>query len=254
MEPLVPHPGRPDGVCDGVEGARTKIRQLDRAGADVVRIYATGFVASPGIEMPPLFSQEELTTMVGEARSRGLPVVAHCHGSVGAVMAAKAGVAGIERGVNLDARSAAALAKNGVYLVPTLSASAAAVEMAGDGPNRDRAKRIFDAHLQSVRRAVKEGVKIALGSGAGPVPHGEALTELLLLSEAGLSATEAIAAATVNGADLLGAKGELGSIQKGKRADLLLLRKNPLEDLSSPADRENTGLIMKDGEIVHRVM
>ncbi|MHC5040626.1 MAG: metal-dependent hydrolase family protein [Planctomycetota bacterium] len=256
-EPLIPHPGRPTGVCDGEEGVRAKVREVIRAGADVIKVYATGRLTAGGEDPPPLFTAAELSAVVDEARTRGLRVMAHAQGSEAARFAAEAGVASIEHGYRLNAKAIRALAKAGTVLVPTLAASAAAAEAArhsGDAENAERAAGIHREHLASVRRAVKAGVRIALGSNGGRRPHGEALQELALLAEAGLSPADVIVAATRNGAELLGLQEDVGVIEAGKQADLVLLRKNPLDDLASPTRKENVLLLMKEGEIIHSVL
>ncbi|MHC4600960.1 MAG: amidohydrolase family protein [Planctomycetota bacterium] len=256
-EPLIPHPGRPAGVCDGEESVRAKVREVIRAGADVIKVYATDGPAQDGGDPPPLFTAGELAAVVEEGRSRGLRVMAHAQGSEAALLAAEAGVASIEHGFRLDARAIRALAKAGTVLVPTLVVSAAAAEAARHDEDKEEGRRAAEAHrehLASVRRAVKAGVRIALGSNGGRLPHGEALQELPLLAEAGLSPSEVIVAATRNGAELLGLQEDVGVIEEGKQADLVLLRKNPLENLGVPARRENILLLMKEGEIIHSIL
>jgi imidazolonepropionase-like amidohydrolase len=233
------------------------VREVIRAGADVIKVYATGGPVPSGGDPPALFTAAELNAVVDEARSRGLRVMAHAQGSEAARLAAEAGVASIEHGTRLNVKALRALAKAGTVLVPTLVHSKASAEAArekGDPEEAERVEAVHREHLDSVRSAVKAGVRLALGSNGGRRPHGEALRELALLGEAGLSPAEAITAATRNGAELLGLQDDVGVIEAGKQADLVLLGADPLKDLTAPARRENILLLMKEGEVIHTTL
>jgi imidazolonepropionase-like amidohydrolase len=256
---FLPHPGRPSGLCDGPEEFRRMAREVLRAGADVLKIWATGVPRDAGEEARTEISAAELAAAAEEAKRAGVPLMVHASGSEGATLAANAGAASVERGVRLDAAACDALARKGVFLVPSLLSSALAAEAASDPraaplAGADRARRLLDEHVASVGRALKAGVKIAMGSDAGTVPHGENLRELAWLAKAGLSPLHALSAGTRHGAEVLGMEKETGTLQPGKRADLVAVRRNPLEDLESLARRDNLALVMKDGEIVHRTV
>lgn len=255
----LPHPGRPSGTCDGPDGVRRKVREVLRAGADVVKLCATGGPRLGGEDSRTEFTPAELAAAVEEAKRAGVPVMAHANGAEGAALAASAGAASVEHGVRLDDAACDAMARRGAFLVPTLLASAAAAEAGPDAGAAslmvaERAKRILDEHLASVTRAVKAGVKIAMGSDAGVAPHGENLRELVWLGRAGLSPMQALVAGTRTGAELLGMDKDAGTVQAGKRADLVAVRRNPLQDLETLTRREDLVLVMKDGEIVHRAL
>jgi imidazolonepropionase-like amidohydrolase len=230
----VPHPGRPDGVVDGVEQMRQRVRELIRAGADVIKVCTSGGVLSP-LDDPrhPQFSPEELAVCVAEAAAAGLGVMAHAHGKPGIKNALVAGVRSIEHGIYLDDECIDLMLHNSTWLVPTLLAPVALLESIDAGaqvPQNvvDKLRAIIDIHRNAVTRAIAAGVQIAMGTDSGVFPHGRNTDELALMAAAGMTGEQALVAATSSAARLLGAHDRIGQILPGLQADLTLIEGNPL--------------------------
>lgn len=225
---FVPHPGRPDCVVDGVEAMRKRVRELVRAGADTIKVCASGGVMSTRDDpRHPQFSYDELATCVEEAASTGVSVMAHAHGAAGIKQALRAGVRSIEHGVFIDDECVELLRSTGAWLVPTLSAPVALVEAIDHGmvvpPEVEaKARGIADTHLDAVALAHAGGVRMAMGTDSGVFPHGSAPRELAWLLRAGLSPAEALHTANASAADLLD-RPDLGRIAVGCVADLVVL-------------------------------
>lgn len=250
------HPGHPDGICDGVDGVRQKVREVLRAGADIVKICATGGVMSP-TDHPEFvqYSPEELDAIVREAAYRhGTKVMAHAQGAQGIKQALRAGVHSIEHGIYLDDEAIDLFLESEAYLVPTLLAPLAVLEAGEEGGMPDygvrKAREVIEIHSDSVQRAYQAGVKIAMGTDAGVMPHGTNLRELGLMVGIGMSPMESIVATTKTAAECLGWDDRLGTIEAGKLADLVIARTDPLADIRSLEDTENLVLVLKDGEVV----
>jgi imidazolonepropionase-like amidohydrolase len=251
------HPGRPDGICDGVPEVRKKVREMFRAGADVIKVCSTGGVLSP-TDHPEFtqFSIEELKVMVEEAHfRRGAKVMSHAQGSEGIKNAIRAGIHSIEHGIYLDDEAIELMLEHGTFLVPTLLAPIAVLEIgetSGKMPEYGirKARETIEAHRESIARAYRAGVKIAMGTDAGVMPHGTNLRELGLMMDCGMSAMEAIVATTKMSAECLGWDDDLGTLEPGKIADLVMTPINPLENLRALEDTNNITLVIKDGQIV----
>lgn len=247
---LVPHPGRPACVVDGVEAMRLRVRELARAGADVIKVCASGGVMSTRDDPHhPQFSYDELAVCVAEAADHGLGVMAHAHSAEGIRRALAAGVRSIEHGVHLDDAGIEALLDRDAWLVPTLLAPVALVEAIDAGMRvppevEDKARRIADGHLAAVTRAHEAGVKIALGTDSGVFAHGQNHRELGLLAAAGMRPEEVLATSRV-GAELLGLD-DVGTVTTGARADLLVLD-GDWSDLARFA--ENLRMVIQDGVV-----
>ncbi len=230
LRSYLPSAAIPDPVADGPEGVRSKVREYVRAGADVIKIFATGhFAMARDGARRSLFTDAELEAIVDEAGRQGVRVMAHAHGAAGVAAAARAGVASIEHGFYLDDAAIEVMAEHGTFLVPTLLASGGMVDEASDDAGRERAAAVAEAHRAAVRRAHDRGVPIAMGTDCPVVPHGRNLEELELLTLCGLTPTEALLAATSTAARLLGLDDEIGAIAPGKRADLVVVAGDPLE-------------------------
>jgi imidazolonepropionase-like amidohydrolase len=231
----VPHPGRPDGVVDGPDQVRLRVRELIRAGADVIKICTSGGVLSPRDDpRHPQFSQEELDICVAEAAAAGLGVMAHAQGKPGIKNALLAGVRSIEHGIYLDDECIELMLERGAWLVPTLLAPKALLESADNGARippdvLDKARRIVEIHQAAVARAAEAGVKIAMGTDSGVFEHGRNTDELALMAEAGVSAEQVLVSATSSAAELLGAKDRVGQIVPGLQADLTVISGDPLD-------------------------
>ncbi len=234
MSPLgLPHRGMPDGVVDGVEAVRRKVRELIRAGADGIKVAASGGVLSPNTQSTvPQLRLDELTELVAEAGQAGRWVMAHCHSAAGARNAVAAGVRSIEHGSFLDAEVIAQMAERGTWLVPTLLASHGVSAAAAAGqqlPARvvEKAEQARDSAAGVLRMANDAGVPIAMGTDCPVSPHGTNLRELDLMVQAGLTPVQALTAATVSAAKLLQVDADLGSLEPGKRADIVVLSGDP---------------------------
>lgn len=250
------HPGMPDGRCDGRDGVRKKVREMLRAGADVVKVHATGGVLSP-TDHPQYtqFSPEELAIIVQEAAfHRGKKVMAHAQGAEGVKNAVRAGIHSIEHGIFLDDEAIDLMLEHGTFLVPTLLAPLGVLEAGEKGGMPDyglrKSREVIVAHRESISRAYEAGVKIAMGTDSAVTPHGQNLRELGLLVEIGMTPMEAIIATTLTAAECLGWEDRLGTIEAGKLADLVICRGNPLDDIHILEDHDNICLVMQDGRII----
>ena len=228
--PLLPcHAGRPPSVVDGVENMRLRVRELKRAGADVIKVCASGGVLSPRDDpRHPQFTPDELAAAVDEANATHTFVMAHAQSTQGIKNAIRAGIRSIEHGIFLDDEAIQMMLDAGTYLVPTLSAPRAVIKVAEQGGGLpeaivDKARAVVDVHIESMKRAIAAGVKVAMGTDSGVGPHGENLGELVHMVECGMTPLESISASSLVAAHLLGLEGELGSIELGKRADLVLI-------------------------------
>jgi imidazolonepropionase-like amidohydrolase len=250
---FVPHPGRPSVIVDGPDEMRKKIRELVRAGADVIKVAASGGSLSPGSKpWMPHFRDEELRVLVEEATAAGIFVMAHANGE-GAKNAVRNGIRSIEHGAFLDDETLAMMVERGTWLVPTLSASEGLLTMAELGaafPEQMLEKvRLMAAELaSSTRRAVEAGVKIAMGTDVPLYPHGKNLRELELMAGCGMTPEAVLHAATLSAAELMGVDGDLGSLEAGKKADLLLIDGSALE-ITGIAERVRS--VYQDGVLVH---
>ena len=245
----VPYPGMPSPVCDGVEGVTRKVREVVRAGADVVKICTTGGYVSPADDPHHLsFTREEVEAAVAAAADLGRPVMAHAHGTEGIKRAARAGCRSVEHGTFMDEEAAALMAERGTWLVPTLTTGAATETLANDPalPEAVRAKHtgVGRPELEAFRLAVDAGVRIAMGTDCPETPHGTNLRELELMAENGLTPAQALVAATSGAAELLGLEAELGTLEPGKRADLVVVDGDALDFRGL---RERIREVWKDG-------
>jgi imidazolonepropionase-like amidohydrolase len=251
------HPGMPDGRCDGPESVRRKVREVLRAGAEVIKVHATGGVLSP-TDHPEFtqFSPDELRVIVEEgAFRRGIRVMAHAQGSEGIKNAVRAGIHSIEHGIYLDDEAIELMLQHGTFLVPTLVAPVGVLEAgekSGAMPEYGirKAREVVDAHRESIARAYRAGVRIAMGTDAAVIPHGQNLRELGLMCDLGMTPMDILVATTRVAAECLGWQDRVGTIAEGKLADVVITSVDPLRDIHALADTANITVVMKDGRIV----
>ncbi|MDX1689714.1 MAG: amidohydrolase family protein [Acidimicrobiia bacterium] len=228
------YPGMPTGVVDGPEEMRKKVRELVRNGADVIKVATSGGVLSPRSEpRHPHFTSEELDMLVTEASDVGRHVMAHAQASEGIKRAVRSGIRSIEHGIFLDDEAIGLMLEHGTWLVPTLVAPtgvlrAAAAGLAINEASLRKAREVVEIHHESFRRAVAAGVKIAMGTDSGVTPHGENLDELALMRDGGMEPADVLVATTRSAAELLGVLDDSGTIEAGKRADLVVVDGDPL--------------------------
>jgi imidazolonepropionase-like amidohydrolase len=190
--------------------------------------------------------------MVAEAAAAGRWVMAHAQASDGIKVAIRNGVRSIEHGIYLDDEAIGMMLDRGTWLVPTLAAPRAVLELAAAGvPLADavlvKARMVLEQHTESVRRAIAAGVRVAMGTDSGVGAHGENLREVALLAECGMSPAAALHATTGSAAELLGVADELGTVQPGKRADLVVLDGDALE---VDTLRDRIRAVYQDGRLV----
>ena len=249
----VPHPGRPGGIVDGPEEMRKRVREIVRAGADVIKVCTSGGVLSPRDNPRHAhFRPDELDALLAEATAADLPVMAHAQATEGIKNAIRAGVRSIEHGIYLDDEAISMMLSAGTWLVPTLIAPFAVLDAAKNGVELPdgvvaKAQEVIGAHRESFARAVAAGVQMAMGTDSGVAQHGQNLRELVLMADSGLTPQEALVAATRSAADLLGLRDEAGELSPGKRADIVAVAGDPL-DLANL--KENIRAVYKDGRQV----
>ncbi len=239
---FLPHPGRPSGVVDGPDEVRRRVREIIRAGADVIKVATTGGVLSPRDDPRHAhFRDAEIAVMTEEATAAGLHVMAHAQGAGGIKAAIRHGVRSIEHGIFLDDEAIEMMLDAGAWLVPTLHAPRAVIAAAEAGlpiPESavEKARFVAEAHQESVRRAHQAGVRIAMGTDCGVGAHGSNLEELELMTGAGMSALDTLHATTGSAAELLDVAADRGTIRPGQRADLVVVDGSP-EDVVNLGDR-----------------
>lgn len=239
------------GVADGPEALRAKVRENIKYGADLIKVCATGGVLSLNSDVDsPQLTQAELDAIVDEAHARRRKVAAHAHGAEGAKRAIRAGVDSIEHGSLLDDEALDMMKKKGTWYVPTAMAFQGVRERADKGllpeENIRKVRAVDEARRQALRKAIAKGVRIAFGTDAGVFKHGRNAGEFALMVEAGLPPVEALRAATVNAAELLGVSSTLGTLEPGKLADVVAVPGNPLQDIRKT---ESVFFVMKEGVI-----
>lgn len=238
-------------VCNGPDDCRRATREQIRDGADVVKIAATGGVLSNvagGLNQQ--MADDEMKAIVETARSFDRKVAAHAHGVNGINAALRAGVSSIEHGTFTDDETFRLYKQTGAYYVPTLLAPAAAYRDGERGAltpaQFEKAAAARGNAEKSFARAVREGVKIAFGTDSAVSPHGKNAEEFALMVKNGMAPADAIKAATVSAADLLGVSAVAGTIEPGKDADIIAVEGDPLQNIRL---LENVGFVMKWGQV-----
>jgi imidazolonepropionase-like amidohydrolase len=241
-----------DGVADGIAAVQHKVRENIKYGADLIKVCATGGVLSLGDNpQHSQFTLEEMKAIVADAHRLGRKVAAHAHGAEGIRWAAEAGVDSIEHGSYIDDAGIAAMKEHGTYLVPTLYLGDWMIDNAGlthlPPPLLAKAQEVIPAARKNIARAFASGVKVAFGTDAAVYPHGMNAHEFAVMVRLGLTPLQAIQAATVNAADLLGWSGKVGSFEPGAWADMVAVDGDPVKDVTT---LERVKFVMKGGEVV----
>jgi imidazolonepropionase-like amidohydrolase len=249
---FLPHPGRPSGVVDGTEEVRKRVRQLVRAGADVIKVATSGGVLSASNPHHGQLRDAEIATMTEEATAAGIHVMAHAQAAAGIKAALRNGVRSIEHGIFLDDEAIDLMLQKGAWLVPTLQAPREVIAAADKGlpiptEHVEKARMLTEVHRDAVRRAHEAGVRIAMGTDAGVGAHGSNLEEVELMVDAGLSPLEALHATTGSAAELLDVASDRGTLRPGLRADLVVVEGLP-DDVSGLGDRVRS--VHLDGRLV----
>jgi imidazolonepropionase-like amidohydrolase len=244
-----PYPGFPEGRCDGIDGVRAKVREVIRAGADVIKIASSGGFFSPTDDpMHPHFSQDELDTIVATAADLDRWVMSHAHSPEAIKRAVRAGVRSVDHGTFLDADCAEMMVEAGTWLVPTLTAGDTTEELARDEKLAPEIRAKFEGlgrpEFDAFRLAAEAGVKVAMGTDCPVAPHGWNLNELTHMAANGFTPEQALHAATMSAAELMGWDDRLGSLEPGKIADVVVIRGDAL-DFDGLKDRIEQ--VWKDG-------
>jgi imidazolonepropionase-like amidohydrolase len=239
------------GVANGVDAVREQVRFNIKYGADVIKFGASAGVLSEEESVGgPQYSQEEMNAIVSETKMWGKKAAAHAHGAEAIKMAVIAGVASIEHGSLVDAEGIQLMKEHGTYLVSDVyDDEYILAEYAKLGfPEKIINKERLVGRLQreNFQKAVEAGVKIAYGTDAGVYPHGWNGKQFKWMTRYGMTPMTAIQSATVNAADLLGISKNSGSITAGKKADIIAVLINPIDDVTS---LENVQFVMKAGTV-----
>jgi len=242
------------GVADGPDQVRQRVREVIRAGAGVIKVLATGAILTLGSQPgAPEFTVEELRAAVEEANKAGLKVAAHAHSSAGAQNAIRAGVASIEHGSLLDDETLRMMKERGVFLM--MDAFASWDFWPGGTPEGrpanypaefvEKEKVSYASQVRVLRRAIELGVRIAFGTDAAVIPHGQNARLFQVYVKNGMQPIDAVRTATLNGAELLGWSDRVGSVEPGKLADIIAVPGDPLRDITV---LERVAFVMKDGK------
>lgn len=240
-----------NGVADGVDEVRKKVRFDVQQGADLIKILATGGVLSANDDPRHTgYTRDEMRAAVDEANRLGRFVAAHCHGKEGMIWASEAGVRSIEHGTYMDAEAAAVLKKHGTWYVPTLYviepilAEGNPLHISEGSLAKTREVR---GHMrEAFKTALKTGVKIAFGTDAGVFPHGTQVKEFKIYTDLGMSPMQAIATATTSAAELMGWTGKVGVVAPGSFADMVAVSGDPMKDIT---ELERVRWVMKGGKV-----
>src|SRR5881392_166094 len=243
-------PDYTDGIANGPDEIRKAVRFEVKNGANVIKAAVSGGVLSLADEVDtPQFTPAEMAALVDESHRLRKKVAVHCHGDQAAREAIEAGVDSIEHGSFMKTETLQLMKTKGTYLVPTLMATEYIMSKIDSYPPalQAKARAAGAARSEMFRNAVKMGVKIALGTDAGVFPHGDNAKEFALMVGLGMRPIDALRSGTSNDADLLGIGQAVGTLEKGKRADIVAMPGDPTADITAT---EHISFVMKDGKII----
>jgi imidazolonepropionase-like amidohydrolase len=247
--------GPADGIINSVEDARKAVRQRYKDGADVIKVMVTGGVLDLSASGDNAqLTEQEIRAIVETAKDYNFRVAVHAHGAEGIKRAIRAGVTSVEHGTYMDDAAITLFKERGAWYVPTVSAGKFVANKAkepGYFPPAIETKALaIGPQIQGTfAKAYAAGVKIAFGTDTGVSPHGENAKEFVYMVEAGMPPLEAIRAATLHAAELIGRKEQLGSVEPGFRADLIAVEGDPLKDVSV---LQRVRFVMKEGLVFRR--
>ena len=238
-----------EGVADGIPAVQHMVRQNIKYGADLIKIGASGGVLSKGDDpQASQYTREEMQAIVADAHRLGRKVAAHAHGAQAILWASEAGVDSIEHGSYIDAADIAMMKQHGTYFVPT-AYLIDWMQQYGNLPPiyQQKMKDVSAVEKQNAIKAIKAGVKVALGTDAAVYPHGLNAHELdVYVNQFGMTPLAAIQTGTLNAADLMGWTDKVGSLEPGKWADIIAVQGDPLADVRI---LQHVPFVMKSGVI-----
>jgi imidazolonepropionase-like amidohydrolase len=245
-------PSLPEGVANGIDAVRTMVRTMVRAGADVIKCATTGGASSRPGHGPKdsAFNLDEMQALVEESHALGRRVMCHALGGPGLRTAIEAGVDSIEHGCYLDEdpELIAMMAAKGIFFVPTFTVYIFHREVSPPHV-RVRGRDLESHHIESLHRVLEAGVKVGAGTDAGGHQHYINARELQCMVEAGMPPMQALQAATGWAAECLGIEGDVGTIQPGKLADLVVVEGDPLQNIAVLQDLQRMTLVFKEGQL-----
>ena len=246
----MPDPNIPFGVADGDAEIRAAVRENTRVGADLIKVFQTGFGRATHLGTDACYDLEELKILVHESHAQGKMVACHAVGGPGLRTAVEARVDSIEHGcyLDLDTDLLRMMADNNITLVPTLTVFAHH-SAEGNPVAQVEAREFRQHHIETVQQAMRLGVRVVAGTDAGGWFHGNNSVELDMLVDSGMTPMEAIIAGTGEAAACCGLEGELGTLEPGKLADVLVVDGNPLSDVTVLQERDRIRLVMKEGSV-----
>jgi imidazolonepropionase-like amidohydrolase len=241
-----------DGIANGPDEIRKAVRFEVKNGADVIKAAVSGGVLSIGDEVDtPQLTAAEMAALVDESHRLRKRVAVHCHGDQAAREAIEAGVDSIEHGSFMKPETLTMMKKKGTFLTPTLMASEWIIGKLDNYPPalQAKAKAAYLARSEMFRNAVKTGIKISFGTDAAVFPHGQNAKEFKLMVDLSMNAIDALKSATANDAELLGIAQKVGTLEKGKLADVIAMRGDPTSDITAT---ERVSFVMKEGKIIRQ--
>ena len=251
----MPDPNIPYGVADGEAEIRAVVRENARVGADLIKVFQTGFGRATHLGTDACYELKELKALVAESHAQGKLVACHAVGGAGLRTAVEARVDSIEHGcyLDLDHDLLRMMADNNITLVPTLTVFAHH-SAEGNPVAQVEAREFREHHIETVQQALRYGVRVVAGTDAGGWFHGNNSVELDMLVDAGMTPMQAIVAGTREAAACCGVGSDLGTLETGKLADIIIIDGDPLRDITVLQERDNIRLVMKEGQVYRNLL